>query len=59
MSTGRSRYSKTRSKSATEVWMSTATLNSDWTGKKSRVCSVVKATIVPIDAAPGASPANR
>ena len=39
--------------------MSTATDSSDWTGKKSRVCSVVKATMVPIDAAPGASPANR
>ena len=39
--------------------MSTPTLNSDWTGKNSRVCSVVKATIVPIDASPGASPANR
>ena len=39
--------------------MSTATDSSDWTGKKSRVCRVVKATMVPIDAAPGASPANR
>ena len=39
--------------------MSTADASSDWTGKKSRVCSVVKATIVPIEAAPGARPANR
>ncbi len=39
--------------------MSTPTLKSDWTGKKSRVCSVVKATIVPIEAAPGARPAKR
>ena len=39
--------------------MSTATESNDWTGKKSRVCSVVKATMVPIDAAPGARPANR
>ena len=39
--------------------MSTPTLSSDWTGKNSRVCSVVNATIVPIDAAFGARPANR
>ncbi len=48
-----------RSNSAPELWMSTETPSSDWIGKKSRVCSVVKATIVPIDAALGASPANR
>src|SRR6188768_2561332 len=45
MSTGRSRYSKTRSNSAVDVWMSTPTLKSDCTGKKSRVCSVVNASI--------------
>ena len=59
MSTGRSRYSKTRSNSAWEVWISTPTFSSDWIGKKSRVCRVVKATSVPIEIASGLSPANR
>ena len=39
--------------------MSTPTPSSDWIGKNSRVCSVVKATTVPIETAPGARPANR
>ena len=39
--------------------MSTPTLSSDCIGKKSRVCSVVKATTVPIEIALGDSPANR
>ena len=39
--------------------MSTPTLSSDWIGKKSRVCRVVKATSVPIEIASGLSPANR
>ena len=39
--------------------MSTPTLSSDWIGQKMRVCSVVKATTVPIDTAPPSSPANR
>jgi hypothetical protein len=59
MSTGRSRYSKTRSKSAVEVWMSTPTLSSDPTGKNSRVCSVVNATSVPMETASGERPAKR
>ena len=59
MSTGRSRYSKTRSNSAVEVWTSTATLSSEEMGKKSRVWSVVKATTVPIETAAGLRPANR
>jgi hypothetical protein len=48
MSTGRSRYSKTRSNSASEVWMSMPTLSSWPIGKNSRVCSVVNATRVPM-----------
>ena len=40
-----------RSKSASEVWMSMPTLSSWPIGKKSRVCSVVKATSVPIEIA--------
>ena len=59
MSTGMSRYSNTRSNSALELWMSTPTLSSDWIGMKMRVCSVVKATTVPIVTAPPSSPANR
>ena len=45
------RYSKTRSKSASEVWMSMPTLSSCPMGKNRRVCSVVKATSVPIEIA--------
>ena len=41
-----------RSKSASELWTSTPTDRSDWIGKNSRVCSVVKATRVPIEMAP-------
>ena len=59
MSTPRSRYSNTRSNSAVEVWTSTTTLSSDEIGQNSRVCSVVKATTVPIEIALGDSPANR
>ena len=33
--------------------MSTPTLSSDWIGKNRRVCSVVKATSVPIEIAAG------
>jgi len=33
---------------ANEVWMSIPTESSDCSGKNSRVCSVVKATTVPI-----------
>ena len=39
--------------------MSTATLSSEETGQNSRVCSVVKATTVPIETALGLRPANR
>src|SRR2546421_6953102 len=49
MSTGWSRYSKIRSKSANEVCTSSPTPSSEPTGKKSRVCSVVKATSVAIE----------
>jgi hypothetical protein len=42
-----SRYSKTRSKSASEDRSSTETCSSCPIGKYSRVCSVVNATIVP------------
>jgi hypothetical protein len=63
MSTGRSRYSKIRVNSASEVWMSIPTLSSDWSGKNRRVWSCVKATSVPIEIAvdPEASdmPANQ
>ena len=38
-----------RSKSASEVWMSSPTPSSEPTGKKSRACSVVKAMIVGIE----------
>jgi hypothetical protein len=47
MSTGRSRYSKIRSKSASELWTSTEMLSRLPIGAKSRVWSVVKATSVP------------
>ena len=40
-----------RWKSASEVWMSIPTDSSDCSGKNSRVCSVVKATTVPIEIA--------
>ena len=50
-STGRSRYSKIRSNSAPDVWMSMPTDSSWPMGKKSRVCSVVNATTVPIEIA--------
>ena len=59
MSTGMSRYSKTRSNSAIEVCTSTPTPSSELTGQNSRVCSVVKATTVPIVTLCGDSPANR
>jgi hypothetical protein len=59
MSTGMSRYSKTRSNSAEELLRSTPTLSSDWIGQKMRVCSVVNATTVPIETAPPSRPANR
>ena len=49
MSTGRSRYSKIRSNSASEASMSAWTPSSDWIGNSSRVCSVVNATTVPIE----------
>ena len=49
MSTGRSRYSKMRSKSASEASTSVPTESSCAIGKSRRVCSVVKATTVPID----------
>ena len=48
MSTGRSRYSKIRSNSASEDSTSVCTPSSDWIGNSSRVCSVVNATTVPI-----------
>ena len=54
-----SRYSKTRSNSADELWMSTPTLSSDWIGQKIRVCSVVKATTVPMEIASGCRPAKK
>ena len=47
MSGSRSRYSKTRSNSASEDWISTDTRSSETIGKNRRVWSVVKATIVP------------
>ncbi len=59
ISTGMSRYSKTRSNSAEELLTSTETPSSDWIGQKMRVCSVVKATTVPIETAPPSSPAKR
>ena len=43
----RSRYSKIRWNRAKEVWTSSATRSRLITGKSSRVCSVVNATIVP------------
>ena len=46
MSTGWSRYSKIRSKSASDVCTSTPTDSIEPTGKNSRVCSVVNATSV-------------
>ena len=49
MSTGRSRYSNTRSNRAREDCTSVCTESSDETGKKSRVCRVVNATRVPIE----------
>jgi hypothetical protein len=52
MSTGRSRYSKMRSNSASEVWTSRPTDRSDCMGNSSRVCRVEKATTVPSDTAP-------
>ena len=39
--------------------MSTPTLSRLWSGKNSRVCSVVNATTVPIVTALGDRPANR
>jgi hypothetical protein len=52
ISTGWSRYSKTRSKRASEVCASICTLRREPIGQKSRVCSVVKATTVPSETAP-------
>ena len=40
-----------RANSASEVCTSRLTDSSDWTGKSTRVCSVVKATTVPIEIA--------
>ena len=48
-----SRYSKIRSNSASEPWISTWTLSSWPSGKNSRLCSVVKATMSPIVGASG------
>ena len=48
MSTGWSRYSKIRSNSASELCTSIWTPSRLPIGKNSRVCSVVKATSVPI-----------
>jgi hypothetical protein len=52
MSIGWSRYSKTRSKSASEVCTSSPTPRREPTGKKRRDWSVVNATTVPIETAP-------
>jgi hypothetical protein len=63
MSTGWSRYSKIRSKSASEVCTSSPTPSSDPTGKKRRVCRVVNATSTGIEIAleplASASPPNQ
>ena len=52
-----------RPKSASEVWTSSPTESSDWIGNNRRVCSVVKATTVPIEIAlppePWSTPANK
>ena len=49
MSTGRSRYSKIRPNSASEVCTSRPTDSSCCIGNSRRVCSVVNATTVPIE----------
>jgi hypothetical protein len=49
MSTGSSRYSKIRSKSASDVCTSSPTPRRPPTGKKSRDCRVVNETSVPIE----------
>ena len=63
MSIGWSRYSKMRSKSASEVCTSSPTPSSEPTGKKSRVCSVVNETSVGTEIAcepcASASPPNQ
>jgi hypothetical protein len=59
MSTARSRYSKMRSKSASDVCTSMPTESRDPSGKNSRVWSVVKATTVPSDADTHGCPANQ
>ena len=38
-----------RANSASDVWTSRPTESRDWIGNSSRVCSVVKATSVPIE----------
>ena len=43
----KSRYSKMRANSASEVWMSSATRMRPMSGMSSRACTVVNATIVP------------
>ena len=53
ISGSRSRYSKIRSKSASAPWISTWTLSSWPSGKKSRLWSVVKATMSPTVGADG------
>ncbi len=57
MSTGMSRYSKIRTNSACEVWMSTPTDSRLCIGKNIRVCSVVNATRVPIETVVAPTPA--
>jgi hypothetical protein len=63
MSTGWSRYSKIRSKSASEVWTSRPTPSSEPIGKNNRVWSVVKATSsgsdTAVDPCASASPPNQ
>ena len=48
MSCGISRYSKILSKRARAPWISICTLSICPSGKKIRLCSVVKATMVPM-----------
>ena len=60
-STGRSRYSKIRANSASELTSWTPTLSSPISGRNSRPCSAVNATRVPIVIVPAVigSPALR
>ncbi len=59
MSIGWSRYSKIRSKSASEVCTSRLTPRSEPTGKKSRVWRAVNATSIGIDPLESAKPPNQ